>query len=166
MATVQAMAVMTEWGDRAEVRSTAGGCRRRLHDGMKSSRDVRPRAPEVRAGQVPDGCPGRLPTRESRDLVPIRNRQFTGKKWSGSDGTRTRDLRRDSSRRVGSAGTIRSCARRRVDLMPNSDAQSWRRDRSVRLDTTNRPRRRAIHEVELGGLEPPTSWVRSRRSPN
>jgi len=21
-------------------------------------------------------------------------------------------------------------------------------------------------EVELGGLEPPTSWVRSRRSPN
>jgi hypothetical protein len=28
-----------------------------------------------------------------------------------------------------------------------------------------RPLSRAF-EVELGGLEPPTSWVRSRRSPN
>ena len=35
------------------------------------------------------------------------------------------------------------------------------------LEKTNRPRRRAIHEVELGGLEPPTSWVRSlARPPN
>ena len=25
---------------------------------------------------------------------------------------------------------------------------------------------RGFCEVELGGLEPPTSWVRSRRSPN
>jgi hypothetical protein len=32
---------------------------------------------------------------------------------------------------------------------------------------TKKPRRRgASSEVELGGLEPPTSWVRSRRSPN
>jgi hypothetical protein len=30
-----------------------------------------------------------------------------------------------------------------------------------------KPRKRgASPEVELGGLEPPTSWVRSRRSPN
>jgi hypothetical protein len=28
------------------------------------------------------------------------------------------------------------------------------------------PRRAVGRQMELGGLEPPTSWVRSRRSPN
>jgi hypothetical protein len=28
------------------------------------------------------------------------------------------------------------------------------------------PQTQALRAMELGGLEPPTSWVRSRRSPN
>ena len=33
-------------------------------------------------------------------------------------------------------------------------------------ETTKAPRERGFHPMELGGFEPPTSWVRSRRSPN
>ena len=33
-------------------------------------------------------------------------------------------------------------------------------------DTQKPPGVRGLRDMELGGLEPPTSWVRSRRSPN
>ena len=45
--------------------------------------------------------------------------------------------------------------------MPNSDAQSLSGRSGATPKNANRPQPRAIRAMELGGLEPPTSWVRS-----
>ncbi len=52
------------------------------------------------------------------------------------------------------------------DLVPNRDAQSAPETNGVVLCRRDTGRLQELRGVELAGLEPATSWVRSRRSPN
>src|SRR5439155_15092052 len=45
---------------------------------------------------------------------------------------------------------------------PHADVSLW----SDAPDQPKTPHLQGFQAMELGGLEPPTSWVRSRRSPN
>ncbi len=69
---------------------------------------------------------------------------------------------------VGAGGYAASLRRApaEADLVPTAVPRTLDRSPAHEPQTTEAPPEQGFRPMELGGLEPPTSWVRSRRSPN